>query len=145
MKNHIITILFVLSFTNSIFSQNEKIEYSGGTANLRYYSENMEFIKENPMGNQVNLKYDGFFKSYDISFIMEEGKGKLHLSYYDTLPDGTLRYQETINFKEKIFLVYEKLQEKGSIVLKQEELQVSEKSGEKFIIFIVINNLTTKS
>jgi len=74
-------LLLILLAATSMMAQTN---YINGVAYMIILNEQMEVLKEIPMGKDVLISYDKFYDSYDIMMTAEDGMMSFNLDYVNT-------------------------------------------------------------
>jgi hypothetical protein len=112
MKRLAILILLTVNSISS-FSQ-DKIEYKAKGIYMQLQDANYNLVTEIPLGKDVLISYDTFFKKYSIVYYNENGElAFLSFSYLATTQDGFVRMTD---HNGDGYTVFDNLKKDGDII-----------------------------
>lgn len=79
MKNRAFKLVALMILSLNVNAQ-DKIEYKSGQIHCLFIKDK-EILTKKPMGKEVSVTYDTFYKSYFIFFVTEEGWSNINLDY----------------------------------------------------------------
>lgn len=137
-----LVITAVLFFSTITYAQ-DKINYNEGQAFCYFFNNKHEMLKEIPMGKNVTVEYDTFFKSYYILLKVEDGMMRFDLKFINKLNDGSLYYTDKGNSVQNHYFLDDSLNKNGSLtMINQDKIT---KEGKEYFITYVFKNLSKTS
>jgi hypothetical protein len=92
--------IWLLCFVPFLGISQDKMKYSGESIQLIYSDENNKIISEVPLGKPVELYYDAFYKSWQITYYDEnKTDNTFKLRYLQTTPDDICIMQDHLESK----------------------------------------------
>ena len=137
MKKLIITA--ILFFSTIAYAQ-DKINYNEGQAFCYIFNNKHELLKEIPMGKNVTVEYDTFFKSYYIFLKVEDGMMRFDLKFINKLNDGLLSYVDKGTSEQNHYFLDDSLKTNGTLtIINQDKIT---KEGKEYFTTYVFKNLS---
>lgn len=128
----VILIIILFSSSISVSQTDEKIRYEAKSMEMSLKQEDGS-VNTKPIGRNINITYDTFFKSYYITFDAKSGYSYFDLSYIQDMNDknGTIKM---IDKSKTIMYVVDKLSEGSLLIMLEKKFETEYGSARGYII-----------
>lgn len=132
MKAFTFFFLLLISISGICQNNNEITTYKNGSLYMEMYKENMDLVSRKPIGKDVWIYYEKFFKYYQIGFIAEDGQSsRMKLSYVAEYDNGDF----LMEYQGDSYQVSDYIEREGIILIK------CNKQTDGYIAVLVIEGL----
>jgi hypothetical protein len=95
MKKFLIVFILIFSGSDAIYAQETKIKIEAKQLHINYLDSNYNELTSNPIGLNVNLTYDTFFKNYVIVYTDIDGRrNRIRWKFIDENDAGDILMQD---------------------------------------------------